>query len=179
MAMKKANPLFNDPVNVKQLIEKLSFDEDNLEQAAIENARLMFEAGRYRVKKMRRRAKASLAYDRAYADKRLYGRKKKDSGGKKTFTEGAVSDLALTSSEVNQLHKIMDEAYAQEEMSKVLLECFRVRRDMIKAIAVIRSSEISSELRSVRENMKRSEMDKMRQDVRARVNALADEDEED
>jgi hypothetical protein len=175
---KTHSDMFDAPVNVKRLIEKLQLDEDNLEEAALESARLTFEAGRYRVIKMRKRARASLAYDMLFAERRLRGRKKKDEDGRKSFTEGAVSDLAQTSPEVATAKRDLDEAFAAEEVSKILLECYRIRRDMIKGIAQIRGAEISNELRSVRENMKHDEMDKLRKNVRARFDTSEEEEEE-
>jgi hypothetical protein len=170
--------IFGEPVNIRKLVAKLSFDEDGLEEAAMENAKLLFEAARYRVKKMRRSAKSKFAYETAFAELRTKGRQRKTKGEGRGPTESAIADEALADETVQQLKTAMDDANAQEELSKSLLECYRVRRDMIKAIATIRASEISAELREVRENLKRDELDKEKSAMRQRVSELnAEEDD--
>ena len=170
--------LLSTPVDVKKLVGKLAFDEDGLEEAAMENAKLLFEAARYRVMKMRRSAKLKFAYETVYAEQRARGRKRKNDGEGRGPTESAIADAAMSSEEVQELRQKMDEANAQEELSKSLLECFRVRRDMIKAIATIRASEISAELRDVRENLKRDELDKVKANMRRQVDSMNEDDDE-
>lgn len=180
MALKKKSALsrlIEKPVNVRELVDALRIKEEELEEAALEQSALFWEASRYRILKMRKRAKASFEYDRAFAEQRLRGRKKKSEDGKKSLTEGAVSDMALCSDDIDSLRKAMDDAYAYEELSKQLVECFKQRKDMIRSITTLRASEMSSDLRSTRTKMNLDEVDKMRRKVRERVDALADDDD--
>lgn len=173
--MKSHSELFDAPVDVKKLVSKLPFDEDGLEEAAMENAGLLFEAGRYRLQAMRRKSKATRIYDRAFAEARLVGRRKKDSTGKKV-TESAVADIAQISKDVIHYRISMEEAAAQEELSKTLLECFRQRRDMLRGIIEIRSSETSARLRQVRGNMMKDEAEKLHRSARQRVREIEGEE---
>lgn len=175
--MNKLSEFLTTPVNVKRLVKSLAIEEDQIEDAAMENPRLIWEAGRYRIMKMVRTQQAVFSYERAYAEKRLKGRSRKAESGKREFTEGAVSDYALVSPQIGDLKREMDKAYADEEIAKLLLECFKQRRDMIKAIATIRASEISAELRQVRENMKKDEFEKTRKRVREQIDSTMEDDE--
>ena len=159
--MSTLKTFLNQPTNLRKLVDKLEWDEDAFEDAVREQPRLYLEASRYRALKARRQARAKFALTNTVAEKKLILRGRKDRAGRKQLTESAVTESAALTEDVKDAQKNLDDAYVQEELAKAIMEAYRQRGQMLKIIADIRSSEVASEIRSVRENLARDEMHKL------------------
>lgn len=173
--------LLDHPVNLVELVRKVGFDVDNLDEAGMEQSKLFLEAGRFRVQKVRKHSAAKQEYERVYAEQRIAARRI-TSGGKKKYTEGGVSDKASVVGAVAQAQKAMDAAAAEEEWAKVLTEAYKQRAQMIMVLGRIQASEISSEVKAAQHDVAKATMNKMKQKLRAQTDAkyaaLEDEEED-
>lgn len=146
-------------IDVEKLIRKLPFDVDNFESAAMEQPTLYLQAGRYRAKCLLNRARVELAMDTAKASASLALRKPQD---EKKPTEKAIENRVLTSSDVVTLRKKFYIAQTAEEWSRQLVEAYRQRLLVLKIVGDSRNSEISAELRAVKN---RSAVDAVRREA--------------
>lgn len=125
----------NKPPTSYSLIKKLAIIDENILVEAANQPLLYMEAAKYRVARMRKKAEAVA---RLESERSLLGlklRKQKDETGKKAHTEDGVkarTELALIKSGARAA---LDRANEYEELSKLLLEALRQRRDAIRVIA--------------------------------------------
>lgn len=138
------------PVEVRGLMKRLSFDLDNFELEGKQQARLYLEAGRYHTQAVLRRARLELRTEALEADLGIQY-KSKVTKDKKPLTDKAVSNRVQTNPDRIAAREKLALAEATEVWSKQLLEAFRQREQMLKMVGGMRQSEISSELRSVKE----------------------------
>lgn len=171
--------LLERPVKLRRLVDKLQFEVDQVEDAAREQPKLQLEAGRYRVQKIRAFNGAKLAHEQALAGLKLKTRRFKDDKGKQKYSnESSVSNKAELDPEVIRSRKAMDEAAAEEELGKVLTDCYRQRSHMLLVIAKIAAAEMGSSLRDTQQRMAQDDVNKIRQKARERVRELEIEDED-
>ena len=124
---------------LSELINLLTVVEENvLEEAAAQPA-LFYEVARYRVARMRKRSQAVAEYDSRRAQLSLSLRAKSATAGEK-FTEGTIKDRVDSKIINGPLRKAMEDAYASEELSKLLVEAYRMRRDGIRILAEARQA---------------------------------------
>lgn len=117
-------------VSLEDLLERLSFTEETVQQAAMEQAKLFQAAATYRIKKMKTRQEAEARYD----DTRISrGIKIRTAGEKKT--EKHLTDLIDRDPDVRAARDKLYEAKRLEEYSKLLLDAYEHRRSAIKVIA--------------------------------------------
>jgi hypothetical protein len=166
-------------VQLKKLLVKLDFSDEDITRAAVETPSLYLSAGRFRVQKMRLRLKALHRLDIAAAEAGLRIRKEKDSKGKKLYTEPQVKEKIVLSPEVRMKRKRLDRAYEEEEFGKLLVDAFRYRKDVVRMIVDGNLAEGAGELRNAKENMVRSDMKEMGKKVRNKYRrTYQDEDDE-
>ena len=114
-------------------------DENILAEAA-RQPQLFVRASRYRVEKMRDRAVAAARLDHLRSELALRIRAKKNEAGEK-ITEAALKERLERHSQHRKLREEMERAYEQEELSKLLLDAYRQRRDAIRILADARNYE--------------------------------------
>jgi hypothetical protein len=121
-------------VDSKSLIAKIPIVAENYMQDAANQPALFMEAARYRVAAMRGVAQADANVEAAESRLALKIRNRRDEDGKKP-TEGAVKDALNGSPRIRAARDARDKAHALEELSKLILEGFRHRRDALRIIA--------------------------------------------
>lgn len=168
--------ILNRPVNLKGLIDKIAFDPEDLEHAALEQPGLYLEASRYRTLKMRKKNSAYVTMNAVKARLGLSYRKKKRDGQR--LTEGAVKDAALFDPEMVSACKGLDHASEEEEWAKALVEVFRQRLSVIKVLTEIRVAEISNEIREVKNKMAVDSMHNAAAKARDKFRHRREEEEE-
>jgi hypothetical protein len=120
-------------VDVKNLVDRLAFAQEGTEDAALEQAKLYFEAVTYRIKKMRVRQEAEMHADNLQVDYSLKMRIKFK--GQKGMTEKAISEMVDRVPEIRQARVDFETAKRVEEWSKGLLDAYEHRRSSIKVLA--------------------------------------------
>lgn len=133
--------LLERDVNVRRLVDKLFFDADNLELAALKQPKLYLEAGKFRAQSALRLSTLRRKLARKMGELAISYRKRK--GGKETSIKNAVSQ----DREVQHYQKQVDEAEVYDEFAKQLVEAYKERLMVIAILTKLKVSEMSSQLR--------------------------------
>lgn len=173
---KQLKQILERPVNLRGLIDKIAFEPETLEDAALEQPGLYLEASRYRTLKMRKRLAKELERDKVKAEVGLTQRRKKKEGERQT--ESAIKDIAALDPSFVLAQKALDQSEVEEELAKGLLEVFRQRLKVIEVLKDIRISEASPLIKKVRQEMASSHMRRAAEKARERYEATEDGDGE-
>lgn len=150
-----------NPVDIEQLIDKLSFDLDNFEQANLEQPPLYLEAGRYLTWTVLEKARAEVKLETRTAEVAINWRKAEK------LTDKGVASMVESAPEVVKLKQQLYLAKASEVWAKQLVEAYTHRLQVLNNITKIRTAETSSALRAIKERdqvrMVRQEAVRMRQ----------------
>lgn len=149
----------SQPVNVFKLIDRLAFDLDDLETAALDQPRLRLRAGRLQVQMMLRKLELKRDLAAMIGQKSIAIRHKHGNN----YTATAIKNELGYNHHVKRAQKKLDEAEALESYASDLTECFKDRSMALSNLIKLRSSEVSSELRSVKG---RAEVDALREKAR-------------
>lgn len=125
--------LLTGEVDIHQVVERLAFAEEDLQTAALEQARLYMAAATYRVKKMRTRQEAEMSLDNFRVDYGLKLRLKYK--GQKGTTERFINDMLERVPEVRTAVSEVAKAKRMEEWSKLLLDAYEHRRSSLKILS--------------------------------------------
>lgn len=128
-------PLFGE-VNLQDLLERLSFAEEDTQNAALEQPKLYMQAADFRIKKMRVRQEAEMALDNIRVDRSLSLRRqqKVGEGKKKGLTEKNITELVEGLKEVREWKEKLATAKRMEEWAKHLLDAYEHRRTTLKIL---------------------------------------------
>ncbi len=165
MSVKKSSrSLLHDPVDLPKLLDALSFTDEEVGDAALEQAKLYLEAARYRIQCLRNKNAKTSAAEVTQATAELAVRRRLKEEGDKV-TEGQVKAIALKKPSVQEALAAQMDAEEEDEFSKLLLEAFRQRRAAIETIqylmgsevaaAKLFSGEVSDKLKSLREGLRK------------------------
>lgn len=135
-------------IKSSELIALLGIVDENIINTAREQPKLFVKAARYRVEKMRERARVGAELDVLKSTIKQQKRNKKDETGKK-LPEAALTELMELDPRVQQLRAKSDDAYFWEELGKSILEAFRQRNSAIKIIAEAQQFEAMRESVSI------------------------------
>ena len=172
--------VLNEHVNLRRLVRKLDFSEEEVERAAFEQPSLFYEAVRLRVQKMRDRVEANLKYQERYTRYSVKYRSRKNSGGQRKMTEGHVKDSIARKPEIRELQRKVEQAKVLEEFTALLVRTFGQRHNAIRVIVDARKAEGSVELGKMKEEKVRKKIRKLAKDVKSRYHSLhkgGDEDD--
>src|ERR1700722_7390506 len=111
------------PVDVSRLIDKLSFDLEQLEEASMDQPRLRLKAGRLQVQMMLRKAQLKRELAALIGKKSIHIRHKHGNN----YTATAIKNELGYDREVKHAQRQLDEAEALEEYAKDLTEAFKER----------------------------------------------------
>lgn len=166
----------SQPVDLKSLVDELQFNADDVEAAALRQPKLFLEASRYRVKKMRKKARRLIKVELIEADvaHRLRRASRNAERGEK-MTESAISDAVKLDPKWKKEKLKLERAFEEEEFAKQLLETYRHRQSTIKVVADIRNAEMSNELRQVKQNMALEGQRKLAERARKRVQRMEED----
>jgi hypothetical protein len=120
-------------VNIKEIVDHLAFEEEDLQTAALEQAKLYMAAATYRVKQMRHRQEAEMHLDNLRVDYGLKLRMKYK--GQKGTTERFINDMIERVPEIRTAVSEVAKAKRFEEWSKLLLDAFEHRRSSLKILS--------------------------------------------
>lgn len=116
-----------------QLLESLSFSREGLQKAVLDQAPLFMEAASYRVAKMKNRQDAEAALDEMRRTMSLKIRE--DNAGKKGLTERFINDFIEDQASVKEARRKLEQSERVEELSKLLIEAYRHRKDSLRILA--------------------------------------------
>jgi hypothetical protein len=166
------------PFKLQKMVNRLDFLETDVIGAAREQPKLYLEAARYRVAKMRARSKALAQLDVAKSEAGLRLRKKKDSEGKKKYTEPAIKEMIAADPDVAVAQKALDRAYSEEEFAKLLVEAYRYRKDALKIVVEANFAEVSKEFKELRIASETQGLQRLKQRARRKLDSLTEDDDE-
>jgi len=145
IAKPKAVPVTEEPLaNTAELIHRLAFSQDNVMSAAAEQPVLFFQAAEYRIAIYRKYQSAKQEFGTVKAAVSLSIRQEFADKGEKT-TEGAIEARTLLDENVNIAQHALQEAEAEEEASKLMLEAYRMRRDSLKVMMEWRGADLRAQ----------------------------------
>jgi hypothetical protein len=136
--------LLEREVDVKHLVDKLFFNIDDLEGAAIKQPKYYLEAGRFRSQAILRVSTLKRRLARINGEASL---KIKHNRTGMTATE--LKYEVTSSRKVQEIQKKLDMAEGYYEFASQLTEAYKERLMVIGILSKIRVSEMSSELRHV------------------------------
>jgi hypothetical protein len=166
-------------VDLKELISKLDFTEEEVEYAAMEQPKLFLRVSRFRVQKMRDRVEAELSYENKLAQYSSKYQERKDEKGKRQLTEGAVKAKVQLKPEIQKLRKRMELSFVFEKASELLVEAYRSREKAIKIIMDARWAEGGKLIRQATEEGGKKAAKKLARDIRDRYKHLRSESSDD
>jgi len=157
------------PVDVRRLIDKLAFDLDDLEDAAMHQPSLRLKSGRLQVQMMLRKSQLKRELAAIIGKKSIRIRRKHGN----SYTATAIKNELGYDSEVRHAQRKLDEAEALEAYAADLTESYKERSMAILNLTKLRASETNSELRAVKNQ---SEVEAMRKKAHHMRNRLEQED---
>ena len=144
------------PVDIRQLVRELAFSLDDFEDANRRQPRLFLEAGKYLTGAVLQKSRAETQLETEVAKTGLRLRELKKS------TDKGIADMVNADEAVLKLKKKVSVANANAVWAKQLLAAYDQRLTVLSNITKIRTGEMATELRAVKE---RSAIDEMRRTV--------------
>jgi hypothetical protein len=155
------------PVDVRKLIDNLSFDLQELEEASMNQPTLRLKAGRLQVQMMLRKAQLKRHLAALIGKKSIHIRHKHGNN----YTATAIKNELGYDHDVRKAQRELDEAEALEEYAKDLTESYKERSIAILNLRSLRVSEVGSELRSAKGRAEVEELQKKARKMRDRMEA--------
>ena len=140
-------------VDKEDLLERLAFAQEEVEGAALEQAKMFMAAATYRISKMRTRQEAEMHLDNLRVDYSLKMRFKYK--GQKGFTEKAIQEMVERTPDIRAAVAEMAKAKRLEEWAKLLLDAYEHRRSSLKILSQYAFMQDSFSGQSEVERMKR------------------------
>lgn len=139
--------LISEEVDISKLLSKITFSDNELIEAAMEQPSLLAEAIKLRVQCMHKRSvvDSKIALETSLLSQRF--RRIRSPEGKRENTEGAVKAYVETQPIIIKLRKRLNRAFAEEELAKGLVDVYRTRKDVIRII--IDSGKISLQAQEI------------------------------
>ena len=147
---KEVLELLDKPVDVRRLIKELAFDLENFEEANRMQPRLFLEAGRYLTSAVLQKSKTENKLETMIAETGLKLRREKIKG-KNSLTDKGIIDMVNGNPEVATLKNRFAITKAMEVWAKQLLEAYNHRLTVLSNITRIRTGEMATQLREVKE----------------------------
>jgi hypothetical protein len=165
--------ILDQPVDIKRLVDKLYFREDDLETAALKQPKLYLESGRLRAQTSLESKRLKRKLEKEIGIRSLKIRQKSD-----VKTEGAVKSRLSRSHTIQSLQQRVDSSEVYEEFAKQLTEAFKERLMVLAILSRLKASEISSEIRKVKNAETVDTMRKRAHKVRKHFEELEGDDNE-
>lgn len=164
--------LLEQDVDVRRLVRKLSFNSDDLDTAVAQQPSLYIGAGTFRAQALLRKLRLKQTLDRVTSERSIKVRHKLGD-----TTEGAVKVQVLLDPVVRKAQRRLDQANALYEFAEQFTEAWKQRLMAIAILQKIRSSEISSELRSVKSEEELGKLRKKAREARHKFEELEGEND--
>lgn len=118
-------------LGLKDLLDNLTFDEEEVQTAAMNQPKLFMAAATFRIGKMKKRQRAEAKHDDLRTDKAIKLRVLK---AQVKMTEKQIGELVDRDPDIRIARNEVDDAKRHEEWSKLLLEAYDNRRASIKVL---------------------------------------------
>lgn len=144
-------------LTLDELASQLVIVDENIKNEALRQPSLFMRAARYRVAKMRATAAAKSSLEAQYAAIGLHIRTKLKKIRQERVLEGEIKARILGNPGIKILQDAVQQAEWSEELSKLLLEGMRMKRDAIRIVAEMQSYEglrETSEIERISQNRK-------------------------
>ena len=161
---KEVLEIIKEGVDLEKLMDEVSFDLDTFEQANLQQPRLYLEAGKYRTWSVLKKVRADFQLEIKTAEIALELRNKLDKP-----TEGRINQELSTNEDVQQLRKSAYMAKVADEWAKQLLEVYAHRLQVLNNITKIRTGEMATELRAIKEKAAVDDLRKEANKVRRKI----------
>jgi hypothetical protein len=159
------------PTDFDELISKLQIVEESAVHAAAEQPMLFIKAARARVQTMRTLMTAESRFEQIGAELAQDFRR----SGEKT-TEAGIKERLAIHPDIIEAEKLVRHASAQEELSKLLVEAYKHRRDAIRVIAEANIVEGNSQINEFdRQNIQQKLSKDAREAIRLRRQKTAED----
>ncbi len=122
------------------LVKGLDFDHSDLIAGISDQLRLFETASRYRISKMEARMLLDSKYELLRSEVAAAFRESCTERGEK-FTVDSVKEAVTSEQSIQDLRAKLETAEREEEYSKLLLEAFRQRRDMLRMVVDLSKGE--------------------------------------
>lgn len=152
-------------VNVQDLITNISFTEETLAQALLDQPKFFLDASRYRIAKMKTRMQAESRLNQIQTETAV---KVRAGAQDRKITEKHIQEQVARNANVKAAQVKYDEAKLLEEWAKLLLDSFRERGSMAKALISLIGAEAAVETGFVKSELERMGVSKLRDKVRSR-----------
>ena len=157
---------FGQPINVRELIGLMDFSQEGLADALLVQPGLFLKAARYRIEKLRILQQAEAALDDIELDTAMRVRNAERPDGK--ITEKYIEQETERDSRVKEARHRRDEAKALEEWAKLLLDAFRERGSMAKALVQLIGAEAAIDSGFIRGELERMGLNRLKDSVAKR-----------
>jgi len=136
----KQSPKKKADDTLERLLNSIDFTPETVAPAAAENTLLFRDAALYRAAVYGERAQADLDFERARATRALEIRNEYRAAGEKG-TEKLFEELLLVDDTLLELREKLMQADVANELSKSVLEIFRMRRDCLQIVQQVVGAE--------------------------------------
>jgi len=164
-------------LTLKQIIARLPINEQNVLHDVVMQHDLMLHASRYRIKRMRATSEAQANTQALWSEIALTYRSKKDKGGRRAYTEGAIKEYVSANKRMVLMRRREEQCRATEEFAKLLLEVIRSRNRALQLIVDSRLAETGSVAKTT-ESLIRNAVSKKTRMIQAKSRQVIDEEEE-
>ena len=154
----------DEQVDVNKLLRDMDFTEETITTALLNQSKLLVQASRYRVQKMRERMQAEAELEHLSVDVASIVRQRGDSEVR--ITEKFIEEQVLKNQKVRGAQSKFDDARVLEEWAKLLLQAFDSRGSMLKALVQLLGAEAAVESGFIRNELERMGIGKLREKVR-------------
>ena len=169
--VKEIVELLDEGVDLKKLLEEVSFDLDNFEQANLMQPRLYLQAAKYYTWAVLQKGRTDFALEVRSAELALQLREKLEK-----VTETRIAQELTTDKEIQTLRKKVYLAKTADVWAKQLLEVYSHRLQVLGNITKIRTGEMSNELRSMKEKAAVKELRTRTEKLRRRISEGSEDD---
>lgn len=119
---------------------RMAFSPEGIVDAAVEQTQLFLDAIGYRMEQMEASMSSKASYEVTRADEATKLRERAVANGER-LTENSLEEKLLLSLKVSGALKRNQEAARKDEYSKLLLEALRMRKDCIRFVADLTTTE--------------------------------------
>jgi Na+/phosphate symporter len=163
-------------VDVRKLLSKLYFAEEDYRTANLEQPSLMLEVAKYRIQLMRSRMTIETA-DKLLRSKWAYKYRKKTRNGK-PLTEAGIKEKVEMNKYVHRSQRELNQVTVDEELAKQLFEVFKQRQVAINNIIKANSNSIAKDLWELEKGSSHEKLRAAAKAVRGKYSKYEKESEE-
>lgn len=162
--------------DINSLLANIDFDQEGVDIAARKLPKQFLQAARFRVACMQRVRRSDAQLNEVRVSTAIAERSKaKQLATKKTdrITDTAIKEKVENSQPVRRSVEQLNDAIVMDELSKLILECYRMKKSAIQTVAEVTKSETALERTSVADMQRKSLINKKRKAMDLKYAATA------